>query len=215
MEKHFNHFLKKMGPAIDCRPATDEVLARYRGKLPDQLLSYWREYGWCGYGQGAFWIVNPDDYEEALQSWLRTWPERESDNYYVFARSAFGQLFVWSTKRGYKLSVVPTENKVLPDPYAPTTDVDGETLEQYFRSYVSGTSMNRCDTFADDGKRLFSRAVKKLGPVAYDETYSFKLAPVLGGPRTLDNLHKVKIHEQLAILADLATPEVVDLSKAY
>jgi hypothetical protein len=54
MDEDFACFLAEFGPAIDKRDVPPSTIARYRGKLPDQLLAYWDEYGWCGYADGLF-----------------------------------------------------------------------------------------------------------------------------------------------------------------
>jgi hypothetical protein len=81
--------------AIDKRYVPLSSIERYRGKLPDQLLAYWEENGWCGYADGLFWTVNPQDYEAALEAWIGDTPLMEEDSYYVIARSAFGDLYLF------------------------------------------------------------------------------------------------------------------------
>ena len=51
-------------------PVSTETLAKYRGKLPDRLLEYWQEFGFCGFKDGIFWLTNPEDYEDILTEWL-------------------------------------------------------------------------------------------------------------------------------------------------
>lgn len=65
-------------------------IERYKNKLPEQLLKYWEDFGWCGYAEGLFWTVNPQDYESLLNTWLAGTEAFKRDNYYVIARSAFG-----------------------------------------------------------------------------------------------------------------------------
>jgi hypothetical protein len=50
MDKVFTRFLDKFGAAIDRREVPLSSIDRYRRKLPNQLLEYWAEHGWCGYG---------------------------------------------------------------------------------------------------------------------------------------------------------------------
>ncbi len=68
-DKYFNKFLeeKGFGLAFDCQPVTEKALEKYKHKLPCRLLSYWREFGFCGFGEGLFWTVKPEDYEEILE----------------------------------------------------------------------------------------------------------------------------------------------------
>ncbi|WP_369586526.1 GAD-like domain-containing protein [Kingella oralis] len=46
------------------------LINKYRGKLPDRLLEYWQEYGFCHFADGLFWLTNPEDYEDILAEWL-------------------------------------------------------------------------------------------------------------------------------------------------
>ncbi|GHA55052.1 GAD-like domain-containing protein [Photobacterium aphoticum] len=105
LDENFEHFLQKFGrpfTTVDCPLATVE---KFRGKLPDRLLEYWQEYGFCGFQQGVFWIVNPDDYEAVLDEWLDQTDIPDNDIYHVFARNAFGDLFLWGEETGYKYKI--------------------------------------------------------------------------------------------------------------
>jgi len=57
MDEDFAGFLEEFGPPIEKRHVPVSSIERYRGKLPDQLLTYWAEQGWCGYADGLFWTV--------------------------------------------------------------------------------------------------------------------------------------------------------------
>ena len=65
-DEDFADFLTKFGRPFAAKAADEAVLQKYRGILPDQLLTYWRQYGFCGFADGLFWITNPDDYEDIL-----------------------------------------------------------------------------------------------------------------------------------------------------
>ncbi len=58
-DEYFTEFLEDEGfaPALACTPVDQETLTRYEGILPDRLLGYWKEFGFCGYGEGRFWLV--------------------------------------------------------------------------------------------------------------------------------------------------------------
>lgn len=96
MEEYFNNFLhkKEFFPAIDSIPVEEKTLAYFQNKLPNRLLKYWREYGFSGYGEGLFWMVNPDDYQDIANKWLQKTPLWGRENFYVVARTAFGELYI-------------------------------------------------------------------------------------------------------------------------
>lgn len=59
-----------------------DTLAKYHGKLPDRLLEYWQEYGFCRFAKGLFWITNPEDYETILAQWLPDNVQQDGREYY-------------------------------------------------------------------------------------------------------------------------------------
>jgi hypothetical protein len=194
MDEDFACFLAEFGPAIDRRYVPPSTIARYRGRLPDQLLAYWEEYGWCGYGDGLFWTVNPQEYEPALEAWIGETPFMEQDAYHVIARSAFGLLYLWGEKTGGTLRLFAPASCCFAS--AADNDVDRDfEMRVFFGSLWRDTN---------DVEGLFAPALKQLGRLAHDEMYGFVPALALGGALTLANLQKVKAVEHLVILAQLA-----------
>lgn len=195
MDDNFAYFLKKMGPAIDKRLVPPSSIERYRGRLPDQLLAYWNEHGWCAYADGLFWTVDPLDYAPALAAWIDDTPFMEQDAYHVIARSAFGDLYLWGENTGHSLQVVTSGSFCIPR----VSRFVGEKMN--FGVQVFFGSVRRDD---NDFEGLFDPAVKKLGRLQHDEMYGFVPALALGGAATVDHLHRVKAVDHLVLLAQLA-----------
>ncbi|EDU61316.1 GAD-like domain-containing protein [Providencia stuartii] len=59
----FEAFIDEFGDATTSRYASVEEIEKWKGKLPELLLNYWRNEGWSSYYNGLFTIVNPEDYE--------------------------------------------------------------------------------------------------------------------------------------------------------
>jgi hypothetical protein len=78
---------------------------RYNGKLPALLLAYWKEHGWCGFGEGIFWLVNPQEYEGVVSSWIEGTLLEHRDTYHLIARSAFGDLYLWGENSGFSVKI--------------------------------------------------------------------------------------------------------------
>lgn len=201
MDEDFALFLAKFGPAIDKRHVPPSTIDRYRGKLPDQLLAYWQEYGWCGYADGLFWTVNPQEYEPALEAWIGDTPFKEQDAYHVIARSAFGKLYLWGEETGETLTVFAPASTCFTSPPDDDIDRDFET-----RLFFGGLSLH-----SNDVEGLFAPALQKLGRLAHDDMYGFVPAPALGGTLTLAHLQKVKAVEHLAFIAQLAPLYVIEV----
>jgi hypothetical protein len=203
MDEDFAGFLEDFGPGFDKYYVPTASIERYRGKLPDQLLSYWQEYGWCGYAEGLFWTVNPQEYEPVCDAWIGDTEFMEKDAYHIIARGAFGELYFFGEKTGSSLTITPSDALALPSDYRP------KDLNQHVRSFFGSRNPGSNDLSDADNKLLFARALKKLGRLQRDEMYGFVPALALGGPVTLEHLQKVKAVEHLVMLAQLSELRVM------
>ncbi|WP_426344644.1 GAD-like domain-containing protein [Pseudoduganella sp. R-32] len=200
MDDDFEFFLAQMGPAIERRRVSTASMARFRGKLPEQLLAYWEQHGWCGYADGLFWTVDPQEYEPVLEAWIGDTPFMEKDAYHIIARSAFGKLYFWGERTGDSLKVIAPGAYCFPR----QSRFQNGRLELGLRMFFS-----KRDREENDMEGLFSPAREKLGQLKHDEMYGFVPALALGGPSELSRLQKVKAVEHLVLLAQLAPLEVM------
>ncbi|MBB1356218.1 GAD-like domain-containing protein [Pseudoalteromonas sp. SR45-5] len=214
MNEYFEDFYnyEGFGPAIKARLPNQEILHFYQDKLPERLLEYWTEYGFCGWGDGIFWLVNPQDYHDILQTWLQDTEfakraESGVDSYYVIGRSAFGDLIVWGTKSGQSLDINSNFGMIFPTDNTADLEEDGDTLTvDLFFASMSKEPLDEKDV---NEKLLFERAYNKLGPLNDDEMYAFVPALALGGTNKLENLKKVNAIDHLNFLADLDEKRVI------
>lgn len=181
---HLENFKRIHGPGISCRKAVKEKILFYKDKLPASLIELWEDEGWCGYAKGFIWVVDPPDYTDIINEWLKI----PSKIFYVFARSAFGDMFLWCNNEAYYLNVHHDKIKRITD-----------DIEIVFNSVL-------CDSVVLERlllMKLYQDALPRLGQPKYDECYAFVPALALGGPGTADSLQKVKLHEHLGLLAQL------------
>ncbi|MFC2995156.1 GAD-like domain-containing protein [Acinetobacter sichuanensis] len=201
MSEDFSYFFHEMGfgPAFDCMPVSDEIFEKYKNKLPNQLLHYWRKYGFCGWGEGLFWTVNPADYDDLLHQFLAQTDLLDQDELFVIARTAFGDLYVWAKNSGRFCTISPMLNLVFPRILEQTNFDPDFDLDIFF----SSKEKEGCDLKDEKNKFLFDRAKQKLGRLRAFEMYGFVPAIALGGLMELDNLQKVPIQMHLNMLAEL------------
>lgn len=200
MDEDFEFFLEQMGPVVHKRHVPPSSIERFRGKLPDQLLAYWEEHGWCGYADGLFWTVDPHEYEPVLEAWIGDTPFMEKDAYHIIARSAFGKLYFWGERTGDSLKVITPGAYCFPR----QSRFQNGRLEHGIRMFFS-----KRDREENDMEGLFSSARAKLGQLKHDEMYGFVPALALGGEPKLASLKKVKAVEHLVLLAQLAPLDVM------
>jgi len=214
IDSSFEYFYSKkgFGPAVDARPVSQSKLEHYRGRVPDKLLEYWQACGFAGYGNGLFWMTDPDDYAEALNAWLYGTDFYKKDSYYVIGRTAFGDLTLWGTRTGTSLTINSPWATLFPSDQSEwMAQGEGNHL---ISSWIAFMNFGDIDQTDDEDIPLFDRAMKLLGPLAHDEMYGFVPALALGGPCRLDHLQKVKAAEHLLFLAQLGERRVtVDIVK--
>lgn len=218
MDEDFELFIEEFGESTSSTMASSETIEKYRGILPNRLLEYWSEFGFTGYKEGLFWIVNPAEFAGAIDSWVGDTPIVEEDNYYVIARSAFGDLYLWGQKTGYRYKIKTAIGWIIEQDGDEDMIKSGDSdfaLSMFF-SNLSPANVNFKD---ENNKELFTGAIKKLGAIEHDEAYAFEPSLIAGGKRLLSNISKVNIHVHLDILAQLGHREILDhdalLRKAY
>ncbi|KPX41960.1 GAD-like domain-containing protein [Pseudomonas ficuserectae] len=198
MDKVFARFLEKFGGPVDRQNVPASSIERYRGKLPNQLLEYWTEHGWCGYGEGIFWIVNPQEYEGVVASWLEGTELEKRDTYHLIARGAFGDLYLWGEKTGFSLKITSVFSRCVIHDFEPTP----EQMDRKLQDFIVSRKVN-----SNDLENLFSPAKTKLGTLRHDEMYGFAPALMLGGAASIDHVEKLKAVEHLILLSQLAELE--------
>lgn len=181
--RRFEDFENEYGPSKQYEMPSEAAIRGYTDGLPSDLLDHWRSVGWCSYGNGLLWLVDPRQFEGIVEDWTDLGPSPPL----VFLRSAFAHLYLWhggavyslDTQRGDLRKVTPRVELMF------TLLCDPEIKERILRA------------------SLYEKARPLLGPPAMDECYGFEPALALGGPGTLETIRRVKIREHLGILAQL------------
>lgn len=194
-DEDFQYFLEEFGPQIGRREVPPSSIDYYQGRLPDRLLEYWQEYGWSGYSDGLFWIVNPREYDGALSEWLSGSIFEGKDNFHVIATGAFGKIYVWGEEYGNSFSIVATESYI-----APRHNFSARPKDKDFdiRCFFSSKKPRYLDSY-----EMFDQAVARLGRLDVGQMYGFFPAVAIGGTRTVENIQKVSAVEHLTFLAQL------------
>ncbi len=206
-DEDFEVFIDEFGEATHRVVVPQSSIEKWRGKLPNQLLTYWQQEGWCAYVDGIIWTVNPDDYEDIVDEWLEDTQLEQIDSFHVIARSAFGKLYLCGARCGRNLTINPHISAItgLAKELKQKTSED---LDLSIKSFFGSVSISDFDVKDESRKGLFQRAVKKLGLLEPDEMYAFQPALMLGGNMRLENLERVKLDQQLTILRQLGQPSL-------
>lgn len=199
MDENFEYFLEKFGPVICKQAVPESALKKYRGVLPDQLLQYWREVGWCGLANGLFWLVDPNEWDDPMEAMLESTSFLERDAYHVIARNAFGDLWLWGQKTGGSLRIRASDGMVFPQ--MPDADFGTKGIDFELQLFFAVKSPGDVDLVANDEKPLFQRAYEKLGPLETQQVYGFVPLPAMGGASELKYLQKLEAATYMDLIA--------------
>lgn len=168
------------------KPSPD-FIASYRERVPPELLAVWEEYGFGIFGNGYLKIINPAEYDELLaDTYQLTSTPSESPPVVLFT-TAMGDLLIW--EMGF-LSLVDYRHG--------NVTIVGKTLKNFFRVFAE-------DSYLVERLRWepYLAARERLGEPAFDECFGYVPVLALGGPETVEHLHKVKLREHLYLISQL------------
>lgn len=159
---------------------SDELIAKYREKLPTELISVWKEYGFGSILDGYLKIINPDEYQEIIyMSYFR------ADVSIPILVTGFGDIITWEKNKyigivRYKIG-------------------DADIISTGFK-YFFGDLQD--DYFIEEYLEIdkYNEAISLLGKLEYDECFGYVPLLGLGGSEKVENLDKVKIKEHIELI---------------
>jgi Uncharacterized conserved protein len=179
-------FIEEHQPGKDLQKAAESRLNEYSNRLPGSILELWRDFGFGSYGNGLIRLVDPDEYNETLYTWLG----KKNEKRIPIALSAFGELFF------YRDLGSGEEDVSMLNVHYKSIDVCVWSLNDFFNDYLCD------DDIINDILRqeLFQQALQKYGPLTSGEIYSFVPALALGGAAEVEFIQKVNALVHLEIL---------------
>lgn len=187
-------------PGVIPGPEADASLRKeLRHRLPASVLDFMEQYGFSGFGDGRFFLTDPtvwqptvDMFRDALDVPMSPGPLTP------FGRSAFGNVYAWSTETGL-VTFSPLTGDVFVDDSSDELPQDADLVIGSFFSTARPDSFDFTD---ESGQWLFDRAVERLGPLSVDEVYGFLPPYRTGGAAVLENLQRVDALAHMVILTD-------------
>lgn len=180
----FARFTKKFGRPAAQEKVTKKQLAAYARRLPPECLELWQRFGFASFRDGLLWTVNPSELDGPLGEWVPR--AKGKANPIALLRTAWAKVIYFHDDRFWLL-----------DPILGHRFEAGDAALLVFEYML-------VDKNADIGilrKRDFDKALKKLGPLAKDETYGYGLPIGMGGADSVKNMAKLKLREHLSLLA--------------
>ena len=181
------------------------VFAKWNDILPNSLLDFWKSDGWASYFDGLLTFVNPDDYQDVLEEWIKDTPLAGADRFHVFAINAFGNLYLCGEKSGLAATINSPFNFIVALEKNFKQPKSEPALSESFETFLFNEK-EELDLLDEKDEGIYDSAMAACGPLDSDEIYGFEPAIVAGGQTHVKNLAKVKTIQHLLILRELATP---------
>lgn len=161
----------------------EDLIKEYEDKLPNELIAFWKEYGFGTFYEGYLKTINPNNYKELIEK-----SYFQGDVSIPIFATAFGDLITW--EKNQFVGIVKYrygENDVISDGFDFFFEdvTDGELDEEYLSI------------------KQYKAATKKLGILEYDECFGYVPLLALGGKESVNNLKKVKILEHIALITEM------------
>lgn len=162
---------------------SDEIIEKYSDKLPTELISVWKEYGFGSILNGYLKIINPDEYQEIIDmSYFR------ADVSIPIFVTAYGDIIAWEENRYIRM--IKYKNGTFKGISAGFDFFWEDLNNDYFLK----------EFFELDN---YKEAVSLHGKLEYDECFGYVPLLGLGGSEKVENLDKVKIKEHIVLITVL------------
>ncbi|MBC1905417.1 DUF1851 domain-containing protein [Listeria booriae] len=172
-----------MNDFIHVNKMAEEVCQKYSGKIPDELLSIWRDYGIGGLLNGYLKIINPDDFQDILEETYF----RSDVSIAIFA-TIMGDIIVWE-KNKY-LNLLNFRRGTV------------KVIESGFEFFLEDIEDENF-LIEELDWNPYKEASEKFGSPAYDECFGYIPLLALGGSDKVENLKKVKLREHILFITAL------------
>ena len=184
MNEQFRKLLKDFSKVGNVQKT---VILKYKGKVPDEIIELWEEYGYGSFYNGFFKAINPDEFMEL-----------------------YGQLVVNTTED------IPIFVTGMGDIISFCRNT-GSFMEYFSRHGVIEAIPNLfqglADIFEFDGIRdewlvyhPYEEAVNKYGQLEYSQCFGYTPLLSLGGYENVESLKKVDLMVHLEIISQLQEP---------
>ncbi|WP_203136977.1 GAD-like domain-containing protein [Microbacterium sp. JZ31] len=152
-----------------------ETTAEYRGRVPDELVEIWEQYGYGTFAEGFLRVVDPKQFEAELADCIG---KTQGDGIAIpIMVTGLGDLITWEPGLGL-VAILYRAGRVAGL---------GTKLKTFLTLVKAGGAAHLSRTLEWD---VFPQAVAVQGEPAYEESFIFVPLLSLGGQVRAENLHR-------------------------
>lgn len=163
-----------------------DVIEKYQGKIPVELLEIWQQYGFGAILNGYLKIINPDIFQDVInESYFR------KDVAIPIFATGMGDIITWEENR-YLRMINYRKGKF--QGISAGFDFFFQDFEEEFF----------CEKYLDWSP--YPKAVEEYGMPTFDECYGYVPLLGLGGSEKVENMKKVKLIEHIYLITHFMGP---------
>jgi hypothetical protein len=166
-------------------PVPAEIIEEFRGRVPDELVEIWEQYGYGTFADGFLRLIDPNLYEAEVGDCIG---KTQGDGIAIpIMVTGLGDLITWEPSLG----IVAIQYRL------GTVYGLGSRVRSVFRLVEDGLILSRLRA------EIFPKAVEAHGEVPYDQSFIFVPLLSLGGQEKVENLHKRETIASIQVAVDL------------
>lgn len=201
-------YIKDYGELNYRKDVSEKICEKYKDKLPDDLILFWREHGIGTWLNGKFQFCIPSDYSEIVDVLFSGDQDIISEKTHIIGFSAFGDLLIWNedfqrceVNLPYlTMRISKTDfNKFGTENFPLSTVLAGIEFHEF--SYIEPSD--------DKYPSLFEEAIDKIGEVTLDKCYGFFPVLALGGSPSVKHIQIVDARVHFTLLAQMGNLRIL------
>lgn len=183
----YEYFLEHSVNTKKIKTVDDDFISLYENRCPKDLLTLWKEAGIGIFCDGLFRIINPDAYQEFLDS---SYTNIDNESILPFMTTAFGDIFAYVKSKKLSDYIIFANFrygifKVLVE------DIDYLMNDLIFDEEV-------CESWFNLDKYIDIK--RKIGVPDFDECYGYVPTLVMGGKEDIEHIQIVKVLPYIDII---------------
>lgn len=169
-------------------PVPAEIIEEYRGRVPDELVEVWEQYGYGTFAEGFLRVIDPKLYEAEVGDCIG---KTQGDGIAIpIMVTGLGDLITWEPSLGV-VGILYREGRIA-------------GLGSKFRTFFMLTLMDGAAHLSRTlNWDLFPEAVAAHGELPYDQSFIFVPLLSLGGQAKVENLQKRETIAAIQVAVDL------------
>lgn len=169
-------------------PVPAEIIEEYRGRVPDELVEVWEQYGYGTFGEGFLRVIDPKLYEAEVGDCIG---KTQGDGIAIpIMVTGLGDLITWEPSRPGVTGILYREGR--------TVGLGS------MKTFLTLTRLDGAEHLSETlDWDIFPKAVEAHGELPYDQSFIFVPLLSLGGEAKVENLHKRETIASIQVAVDL------------